>query len=71
MEGIVTCPRFLTQEEAGLIQQGAEHWPRLRDVEINAGEYAGASRGLAKFVGFVDRHSHDLDRAMEKSDARA
>jgi transcription elongation GreA/GreB family factor len=32
--------RFLTPEEAGLIEQAAERWLRMRDVEFNAGEYA-------------------------------
>lgn len=41
-------PRFLTQEEAGLIQQAAERWLRLRDVEFNAGEYAAALLALSE-----------------------
>ena len=38
----MSYPRFLTEEECGLIQQAAEHWLRLGDVEFNAGEYAAA-----------------------------
>lgn len=38
----MTAPRWLTAEEARLIQQAAENWLRLRDVEFNAGEYAAA-----------------------------
>lgn len=31
--------RFLTAEEAALLSHAAEHWLRLRDVELNPGEY--------------------------------
>lgn len=31
--------RFLTAEEATLLSHAAEHWLRLRDVELNPGEY--------------------------------
>jgi transcription elongation GreA/GreB family factor len=34
--------RYLTYEEAGLVEQAAEQWLRLRDVEFNAGEEAAA-----------------------------
>lgn len=34
--------RYLTYEEAGLVEQAAERWLRLRDVEFNAGEEAAA-----------------------------
>jgi len=35
-------PRFLTLEEAGLVEEAAEQWLRMRDVEFNAGEDAAA-----------------------------
>jgi transcription elongation GreA/GreB family factor len=44
----VTCPRFLTQEETGLIEEDAVHWLRLGDVEVNAGEYALALLALSQ-----------------------
>jgi transcription elongation GreA/GreB family factor len=31
--------RFLTSEEAVLLSDAAENWMRLRDVELNPGEY--------------------------------
>lgn len=31
--------RFLTNEEAALLSQAAEHWLRLGDVELNPGEH--------------------------------
>jgi transcription elongation GreA/GreB family factor len=34
--------RLLTHEEARVIQEAAEGWLRLREVEFNAGEYAAA-----------------------------
>ena len=40
-------PRFLTTDEAGLIQAAAERWLRLRDVEFNAGEDAAALLALS------------------------
>lgn len=42
-------PRLLTREEAGLVEQAAEHWLRLRDVEINAGEYAAGLLRRSQF----------------------
>jgi len=41
-------PRFLTPEEAHLIQDAAERWLRLRDVEFNAGEDAAALLAAAQ-----------------------
>lgn len=40
--------RFLTPEEARLIQDAAERWLRLRDVEFNAGEDAAALLAAAQ-----------------------
>jgi transcription elongation GreA/GreB family factor len=36
-----TC-RYLTLEEAALIEEAVERWLRMRDVEFNAGEWAAA-----------------------------
>jgi transcription elongation GreA/GreB family factor len=36
----MSWPRFLTREEAGIIEEAAELWLRLRDIEYNAGEDA-------------------------------
>lgn len=48
--------RFLTPEEAGLVEQAAEQWLRMRDVEINAGEDAAA------LVAAAHLRAHDCTR---------
>jgi hypothetical protein len=62
----MSYPRFLTHEEAGLIQHAAEHWLRLREVEFNAGEYAAALLALSEFreKGCARQDVATLDRTL-------
>jgi transcription elongation GreA/GreB family factor len=58
--------RFLTLEEAGLIEQAAEHWLRMRDVEFNAGEYAATvlARSVLRDEQCARQDVATLDRAI-------
>jgi transcription elongation GreA/GreB family factor len=62
----VNSRRFLTPEEAGLIEQAAEHWLRMRDVEFNAGEYAATvlARSVVRDEHCPRRDVATLDRAI-------
>jgi regulator of nucleoside diphosphate kinase len=58
--------RYLTFEEAALVQRAAEDWLRLRDVEFNAGEHAAALlvAAVIREEGCPRRDIASLDRTI-------
>ncbi|MBC5783699.1 hypothetical protein H8N03_12145 [Ramlibacter sp. USB13] len=58
--------RYLTHEEAGLVEEAAEQWLRMRDVEFNAGEEAAAliARCQLREPGCERRDVATLDRTI-------
>lgn len=58
--------RYLTREEANLIQAAAEAWLRLRDIEFNAGECAAAllANAVLRDTGCERRDVASLGRGL-------